>query len=217
MKLAAPDPLAVMLEPRSVALVGASPRAGSLGARMIEEVAKSPSGPRAYLVNPRYTEIGGVPCYPGLTALPESVDLAMLAVPNAALEEQLAIAAEARVRSVLIFGSAFDSGGGHGLRDRLATTAREAGLPVCGAGCMGFVNVARGLRAIGLQVACSDGCKAVQNLAYRPARMSLATFATTQRWSGAYPQERPEKHMTKRGHSSRLGRGFPGVRFAPKL
>ena len=40
------DPLAVMLEARSVALVGASPRPGSLGARMIAEVAKSPAAPR---------------------------------------------------------------------------------------------------------------------------------------------------------------------------
>jgi acyl-CoA synthetase (NDP forming) len=60
------DPVAVMLEARSVALVGASPRPGSLGARMIEEVAKSPCQPRTYLVNPRYPDIGGTRCYPGL-------------------------------------------------------------------------------------------------------------------------------------------------------
>jgi hypothetical protein len=46
--LAAADPVAAMLEARSVALVGASPRPGSLGARMIEEVAKSPSRRRMY-------------------------------------------------------------------------------------------------------------------------------------------------------------------------
>ncbi len=60
----AADPLAVMLEARSVALVGASPRPGSLGARMIEEVAKSAAAPRHYLVNPRYDEIGGVALLP---------------------------------------------------------------------------------------------------------------------------------------------------------
>ncbi len=89
MNQAATDPLAVMLEARSVALVGASPRPGSLGARMIEEVAKSAAAPRRYLVNPRYDEIGGVRCYPASTALPEAVDLALLAVPDAALEQQL--------------------------------------------------------------------------------------------------------------------------------
>jgi acyl-CoA synthetase (NDP forming) len=145
----AADPLAVMLEARSVALVGASPRPGSLGARMIEEVAKSAGAPRRYLVNPRYDEIGGIGCYPTLSDLPEAVDLALLAVPDAALEQQLKTAAEAGVRSAVIFGSAVDQGAGSTLRDRIAALARDAGMPVCGAGCMGFVNVARGLRAIG--------------------------------------------------------------------
>ena len=143
----AADPLAVMLEARSVALVGASPRPGSLGARMIEEVAKSVSAPRQYLVNPRYDEIGGASCYPALTDLPEAVDLALLAVPDHAIEEQMRTAVEAGARSAVIFGSAVDAPGR--LRDRIAATARDAGMSVCGAGCMGFVNVARGLRAIG--------------------------------------------------------------------
>jgi len=138
-----------MLEARSVALVGASARPGSLGARMIEEVTRSPSRPRTYLVNPRYADIGGVPCLPSLAAVPEPVDLALLAVPDAALEAQLAAAAENQARSAVIFGSAYGPHGATGLRDRLAALARDAGMAVCGAGCMGFVNVARGLRAIG--------------------------------------------------------------------
>ncbi|HET6191423.1 MAG TPA: CoA-binding protein, partial [Trebonia sp.] len=142
------DPLAVMLEARSVALVGASPRPGSLGARMIAEVAKSPAAPRTYLVNPRYEKIGAERVYPGLADLPEPPELALLAVPDAALGEQMVAAAEAGVRSAVIFGSAFDTSGNH-LRESIAATARDAGIQVCGAGCMGFVNVARGLRAIG--------------------------------------------------------------------
>jgi len=70
-------------------------------------------------------------------------------VPDTAPEEQLAAAARTRARSAVIFGNAFDPDGTNGLRNRLATTAAEAGLAVCGAGCMGFVNVARGLRAVG--------------------------------------------------------------------
>ena len=138
-----------MLEARSVALVGASARPGSLGARMITEVARSPSGPRTYLVNPRYTEIGGVPCLPNLAEVPEPVDLVLLAVPDATLEDQLVLAARTQVRSAVIFGNAFDADGGTGLRDRLAAIAADAGMAMCGAGCMGFVNVARGLRAMG--------------------------------------------------------------------
>jgi acetate---CoA ligase (ADP-forming) len=144
------DPLAAMLEARSVALVGASARPGSLGARMIAEMARSPSRPRTYLVNPRYAEIGGTRCLPGLADVPEPVDLVLLAVPDSALEEQLGTAARRQDRSAVIFGSAFDPPSSPpGLRNRLAATATSAGMAMCGAGCMGFVNVARGLRAIG--------------------------------------------------------------------
>ena len=138
-----------MLEARSVALVGASARPGSLGARMIAEVARSPSRPRTYLVNPRYADIDGTPCLPSLAELPEPVDLVLLAVPDSALEAQLEAAARSQARSAVIFGSAFDLPGTSGLRDRLAAIAGQAGMAVCGAGCMGFVNVARGLRAVG--------------------------------------------------------------------
>jgi acyl-CoA synthetase (NDP forming) len=142
-----------LLAAQSVALVGASPRPGSFGARMVEEVTRSPSRPAVHLVNPRYAEIGGMPCAPSLASLPEPVDLVLLAVPDAALEEQLTLAAGRGDRAAVIFGNAHEdpavAGGGPGLRERLAGIARGAGMAVCGAGCMGFVNVSQGLRAIG--------------------------------------------------------------------
>jgi acetate---CoA ligase (ADP-forming) len=138
-----------MLEARSVALVGASARPGSLGARMIDQMTRSPARPRTYLVNPRYADIGGVPCWPSLEEVPEPVDLVLLAVPDAALADQLALAARTKARSAVIFGNAFDADCTNELRNRLAAIATAADMAVCGAACMGFVNVARGLRAVG--------------------------------------------------------------------
>jgi acetate---CoA ligase (ADP-forming) len=132
-----------MLEAGSVALVGASQRAGSFGRRMTEEVAKSQCRPRLYPVNPKYDEVGGLPCYPSLADLPDPPDLALLAVPDAALAQQLTLAAATGTRSAVIFGNA------HGRRERLAGIATDAGMELCGAGCMGFINVCAGLRAIG--------------------------------------------------------------------
>jgi acyl-CoA synthetase (NDP forming) len=144
------DAVTAMLEARSVALVGASPRPGSLGERMITELARSPARPRTYLVNPRYGTIGDQPCHRRLDDLPEPVDLVLLGVPDQALEDQLAAAAHRGDRSAVIFGSAFDvPGQPPGLRGRLTKIAQSVGMAVCGAGCMGFVNVTRGLRAIG--------------------------------------------------------------------
>ncbi|MGO9163226.1 MAG: acetate--CoA ligase family protein [Streptosporangiaceae bacterium] len=153
--------LTAMLEARSVAVVGASPRPGSFGERMIAEVTRSPAAPQVHLVNPRYDQIGERHCLPSLAVVPEPVDLVLLGVPDAMLEDQLALAAWHGARSAVIFGSAHEppptpgqSGeagrpAGPALRDRLAGIARDAGMAVCGAGCMGFVNVGHGLRAIG--------------------------------------------------------------------
>jgi len=160
-----------MLEARSVALVGASKRPGSFGARMVAEVAKSPARPAIYLVNPRYPEIDGRRCYPSLADLPGPADLVLLGVPDAAVEDQLTMAAEQGCRSAVIFGNAHEDpasetagparpGPGSAsappgpvprpaLRQRLASIALAAGIQVCGAGCMGFANVGYGLRAMG--------------------------------------------------------------------
>ena len=135
--------LLAMLEARSVALVGASSRPGSLGERMLAEVSRSPAAPRVYPVNPRYQEINGSPCYRSLADLPETVDLVLLGVPDSALAEQVSLAAQLGDRSAVIFGGAYEiTAGTAGLRARLADTAKAAGMALCGAGCMGFVNVA---------------------------------------------------------------------------
>jgi len=152
-------PVRAMLEARSVALVGASARPGSFGRRMLDEMNKSTARPRVYPVNPKYTELDGARCFATLTDLPEAPELALLAVPDGALEQQLATAAVVGCRSAVIFGNAHENPalGSDGsaspdqppLRDRLAAIARAADMALCGAGCMGFVNVSHGLRAVG--------------------------------------------------------------------
>ena len=97
-----------MLQARSVALVGASPRPGSFGQRMVEEVTRSPSRPRVHLINPRYAEIDGRRCLPSLADLPEPADLVLLAVSDGQLEPQLELAAARGDRSALIFGNAYE-------------------------------------------------------------------------------------------------------------
>ncbi|MGI9006603.1 MAG: acetate--CoA ligase family protein [Streptosporangiaceae bacterium] len=148
--------LIAMLEARSVAVVGASRRDGSFGARMLAEVARSAARPAIYPVNPRYDQVGGLRCYPSLADLPEAADLVLLGVPDAVVEEQLALAASQGGRSAVIFGNAHEEPDREpagtarpGLRQRLAATARTAGMELCGAGCMGFANPGYGLRAMG--------------------------------------------------------------------
>ena len=133
--------VAAMLGARSVAVVGASPRPDSFGSRMVVEAQRGSA--RVHLVNPRYDRIGDMPCAPTLADLDAAVDLVLLGVPDTALLEQLEAAVAAKARSAVLFGSA------HGLREKIAATAADAGMALCGAGCMGFVNNALGVRALG--------------------------------------------------------------------
>jgi acetate---CoA ligase (ADP-forming) len=133
--------VAAMLGARSMAVVGASARPDSFGARMVLEAQRGTA--RVHLVNPRYDRIGGSPCVPSLDDLDQPVDLVLLGVPDSALLEQLELAAATGARSAVLFGSA------HGVREKVAVTATDAGMAVCGAGCMGFVNNALGVRALG--------------------------------------------------------------------
>ena len=133
--------VAAMLGARSVAIVGASARPDSFGARMIVEARRSSA--RMHLVNPRYDRIDDVPCAPSLADLEEPVDLVLMGVPDDRLVEQVQAAADAGARSAVVFGAA------NGMRVQVAAVASEAGMAMCGAGCMGFVNNAIGLRALG--------------------------------------------------------------------
>lgn len=140
-----------MLEARRIAVVGASGRVGSFGHRVASEVTRSTSSPEVYLVNPGYDEILGRPCLDSLDDIDGPVDLVLLGVGDRNVEEQVARAAARGDRSAVVFGSLFepDDPSSTAIRDRVAATARGAGMALCGGGCMGFVNVAKGVRAIG--------------------------------------------------------------------
>lgn len=138
-----------MLEAGSVAVVGASEREGSPGREMVRQLRVGRFGGPIYPVNPKYDQVQGLPCFDRVTEVPSPPDLVLLGVPNASLEEELTLAAEAGARSAVIFASAHEEASeGPSLTERLAGIARRAGMPVCGANCMGFVNVERGLRAL---------------------------------------------------------------------
>lgn len=148
-----------LLEAKSVAIVGASERAGSVGETTLRQLVEGGFEGEVFPVNPRRTSVRGLPCYPGLQELPVAVDLAVLAVSNALLEEQLVLAARLGVGSAVIFASAFDepAEGERPLTDRLACIAREAGMALCGANCMGFVHPAASLEICGFSLPAGVG------------------------------------------------------------
>jgi acyl-CoA synthetase (NDP forming) len=143
--------LECMLEARSVAVVGASVREGSVGHEVVRQLITGGFDGSAYPVNPKYGEILGLPCFPSVTEVPGTVDLVVLAVSNAQLEEQLRLAVAAGARSAAIFASGYEDprDGAPSLTERLSMIARGAGMPICGGNGMGFLNIEGRLRICG--------------------------------------------------------------------
>lgn len=162
-----------LLEPRSIALVGASARPDSFGYATLRNLASPHYRGRIHAVNPRYDRIDDIDCHPSLGDVPGGVEHAVLSVANARIEAALIDAVEAGVRSATIFGSAYLEGdtAGSNLKDRLQGIAREAGLLVIGANCMGYVNYSVGARVTWMNVP-EDGW-------FDPGHISLITHSGT--------------------------------------
>jgi acyl-CoA synthetase (NDP forming) len=140
-----------MLEARSVAVIGASAREGSVGNQSVVELLEGGFDGRIVPVNPKYDEILGLPCAGSVAEIGEPMDLVILALSNALLEDQLRLAAEAGAGSAVIFASGYEEprDGVPPLTERLAAIARGAGMAVCGGNCMGFANLEQRVRALG--------------------------------------------------------------------
>ena len=130
-----------LLVPSSVAVVGATPREHATGRSVLETFRDLDFDGPVYPVNPRHGDIAGEICHPSLADLPEPVDLAVMAVGDGRVEDQVRAAIEAGVRAVAIFGSCVVPGDREpALADRLEAMLREADLPSIGVNCMGFCN-----------------------------------------------------------------------------
>jgi acetate---CoA ligase (ADP-forming) len=130
-----------LIAPRSIAIVGASPRAGSFGLRTLENLAHF-RGP-VWPVNGKYQKIGDYACYPSLAALPGKPDLVTLVVPREGVEAALQEAAAAGAGGVIVYASGYGEMGRDeesAAQERIAGIARAARMPMLGPNCMGLVN-----------------------------------------------------------------------------
>ena len=154
-----PHPLQPLFNPRSVALVGASDRPGSLGRVVRESLdAAGFAGPRHW-VNPGHASIAGEPCYPSLEDVGEPVDLAVVTAPAPATPGIVEGAARAGVPAVLVLSAGFSETGDEGrkLEERLLAAAREGGVRLLGPNCLGLLRPSIGLNASFARTSCKPG------------------------------------------------------------
>ena len=134
--------IARLLRPASVAVVGASDKPGALGASVLGNLLRNGFAGRIYPVNPNRERIGDLPCLPSVEALPEGVDVAVLAIPQAFVLDAVRGLAARKVGAAIIFSAGFAEGGPEGLAQQaeIARIGREAGMVIEGPNCLGLVN-----------------------------------------------------------------------------
>jgi acetyltransferase len=135
-----------LFAPRSVAVVGASPRERSPGRAVLRNMIAGGFPGRVHLVNPDHPEIDGKAAVASVAALPETPDLAVIAVPPAAVAETVAAAAAKGVAAAIIITAGLGHGSGS-LADQALAAARPHGLRLVGPNCLGVMVPAAKLNA----------------------------------------------------------------------
>jgi len=131
-----------LLNPRSIAVVGATDRPGSYGAQVLLNLRTAGYQGAVFGVNPNRDDVLGAPCVASVLDLPEAVDAVVVATPAATVDSVLAQVGELGCGGAVVFAAGFAELGGHQHQDRIAATARRFGLPVIGPNANGLVNVA---------------------------------------------------------------------------
>ena len=138
--------LAGLMDPKSIAVVGASARAEGWSGVAVPALLRQGFKGRIFPVNAKYDEIAGLPCFPSVSAIPEPVDVAMIYVPKRALAEVLEDCGRKGVRGAVILASGFGETGeeGRATEEALREIANRNNIAICGPNCLGLANLGSG-------------------------------------------------------------------------
>ena len=140
-------PMGRILRPRSIAIVGASADPRSFGGFVQGNLERFGYASALHLVSRSSEEINGRPCVKTVDALPEDIDLAVLAIPESGVLDTVQALAARRCHAAVLFASGYAEAGeeGQARQRQLAEVARAAGIALVGPNCMGFTNLAAGI------------------------------------------------------------------------
>jgi len=130
-----------LFEPRVVAVIGASPARGKIGAEILHNLVERFRG-SVVAINPKHRDVFGVPSFPRLRDVPGPVDLAVVAIPAAGVEAAVDECVAKGVTGIVIITAGFSETGDAGRRREAAIAARvrAAGIRLIGPNCMGILN-----------------------------------------------------------------------------
>jgi acetyltransferase len=141
--------LDVLFAPKSVALIGASERAGSVGRTLLWNLISHPFGGTVYPVNPNSRSVLGIKAYSSVKELPEPVDLAVVATPAPLVPGIITQCADMGVKAAMIISAGFKETGAAGaeLERQILAEVRRGHMRLIGPNCLGLMNPRLGLNA----------------------------------------------------------------------
>jgi acetyltransferase len=141
-------PLDPIFAPRSVAVVGATERPGSVGRTVLWNLISNPFGGTVYPINPKRRNVLGIQAFDRISSLPEAPDLAIIAIPAPGVPEVVQECVDAGVKGAIILSAGFKEVGAEGIElERQIKAIAQGRLRLIGPNCLGIQNPLTGLNA----------------------------------------------------------------------
>jgi acetyltransferase len=142
-------PLRSFFAPRTIAVIGATEKANSVGLSLMTNLTSTPGGGAVFPVNPHRTEVLGIKAYGTIGAVPGPVDLAVIVTPAVTVPEVIRECVEARVSSAVVISAGFRERGpaGAALEQQVLAEARRGPVRIIGPNCLGVMCPVTGLNA----------------------------------------------------------------------
>ncbi|MGA2904265.1 MAG: bifunctional acetate--CoA ligase family protein/GNAT family N-acetyltransferase [Candidatus Korobacteraceae bacterium] len=141
-------PLDPLFLPTSVAVIGASERAGSVGRSVLWNLLSSPFGGTVFPVNAKRPSVLGIKAYPSVKDLPDKVDLVVITTPADTVPDLIAESVEIGIPAGIVISAGFKEFGEHGQElERQISEIIRGKMRLIGPNCLGVMNPIRGLNA----------------------------------------------------------------------
>ena len=144
-----PRSLQPIFSPKSVAVIGATEKAGSVGRTVIWNLISSPFGGTVYPINPKRENILGIKAYPSIKDLQDQIDLAVIVTPAPTVPAIIGECVEAGIKGAIVISAGFKEVGPEGvkLEEEILEHARRGKMRIIGPNCLGVMNPLTGLNA----------------------------------------------------------------------
>jgi acetyltransferase len=141
-------PLDSLFLPKSVAVIGASERAGSVGRSVLWNLLSSPFGGTVFPVNSKRSNVLGIKAYPNVRELPDKVDLVVITTPADTVPGLVAESVDVGIPAGIVISAGFKEHGEHGKDlERQISEIIRGKMRLIGPNCLGVMNPIRGLNA----------------------------------------------------------------------